>query len=185
MFKQVYFLTKQHKKSSCPTPLKNTGAIYRIEKNGVRNSMIFDRLHHLKMQLENLRIKKQNEKQQVAVDTINQITDDDNEAIILVNRYIDNRNHQFTPAKPDEAIKEMFGAAARIFTGITERLSKVDTRFSNVASAKASLQKSIRSLEPQLKEQKDWPDEYLSKSKSKRRAMFYERKLSWFGIPIN
>lgn len=161
------------------------GAIYRIEKNGVRNAMIFDRLHHLKMQLENLRIKEQNEKQQAAVDAINRITDDYNDAIILINQYIDYRNHQFTPSKPDEAVKEMFDTAARSFTNITERLSKVDDAFSNVASAKASLQKSIRSLQPQLKEQKDWLDEYLSKSKSKRRAMFYERKLTWFGIPLN
>ncbi|WP_300599182.1 transglutaminase domain-containing protein [Niabella sp.] len=161
------------------------GTIYRIEKNGVGNAMVFDRLHHVKLQLENLRIKEQNEKQQAAVDSLNQITDDYNNAIILINQYIDYRNHQFTPAKPDEAIKEMFDGATRIFTGITERLSKVDASFSNVASAKASLQKSMRSLEPQLKEQKDWLDEYLSKSKSKRKAMFYERKLTWFGIPLN
>lgn len=161
------------------------GAIYRIEKNGVRNAMIFDRLHHIKMQLENLRIKKQNEKQQAAVDTINQISDDYNNAIILINQYIDYRNHQFAPPKPDEAIRSMFDTAANAITSITERLSTVDDTFSNVASAKASIQKSIRALQPQLKEQKDWLDEYLSKSKARRRAMFYERKLTWFGIPLN
>jgi hypothetical protein len=47
------------------------------------------------------------------------------------------------------------------------------------------LTKSIEDAASHLAEQQAWLKVYFSKGKSGRKSMFYERKLTWFGIPLN
>jgi len=47
------------------------------------------------------------------------------------------------------------------------------------------LYKAIKDINFHTGEQQDWLSEYFSKSKSKRKSMFYEKKITWFGVPLN
>ncbi len=72
----------------------------RIEKNGIKNAMIFDRLAYKKRELEYLKQKK------LSNDFNNAITIY-NEAINEFNEFINYRNKQFKPGKTDEELKRM------------------------------------------------------------------------------
>ncbi|MEO5591883.1 MAG: transglutaminase domain-containing protein [Chitinophagaceae bacterium] len=160
----------------------------RIEKNGVKNGMIFDRLHHVKSQLEyyNQHHKAilENEKQQKISTAYNISIAYYNDGINDYNSFIEYRNKQFTPEKPDAEIKAMIDTAADKFKRAKEKLDEISTLDANAAILVAQHQKAIGNVQGHLKEQQDWLTTYLSKSKSKRKAMFYEKKITWFGIPV-
>jgi len=65
-------------------------AAYRIEKNGVKNSMIFDRLQHIKLEIEN-------DRQTKIMNQYNSAVADYNEGINDFNEFINYKNRQFTP----------------------------------------------------------------------------------------
>jgi hypothetical protein len=49
----------------------------------------------------------------------------------------------------------------------------------------SQLSNAITQAQSGLKEQQDWPHVYFSKSKSGRKSMFYEKKWTLFGKPLN
>jgi hypothetical protein len=90
----------------------------RVERNGTRNSMIFDRLQHLKVDLENYRRQAENEKLQAENDrqnaviySYNSVLGNYNNAIRQFNVYINYYNAQFKPEMPDAGIKQMLDSA--------------------------------------------------------------------------
>lgn len=89
---------------------------YRIEKNGVNNSMIFDRLQHIKREVE---INRNNK----VVDTYNGAAADFNEGVLDFNEFINYRNKQFTPMKPDNEIQAMLDKAADKFESAKKKNS--------------------------------------------------------------
>ncbi len=146
----------------------------RIEANGIRNGMIFDRLQHIKMEIENGKINLYNS---AGVSY--------NEAINSLNAFIDYRNHQFIPQKEDADIQRMIDT---VYTKLAETSAKLDSISNpdrNTATLVSQLTKATADAEVHAKEQQDWLTVYISKSKSKRKAMFYEKKITWFGIPLN
>ncbi|HZE83764.1 MAG TPA: transglutaminase domain-containing protein, partial [Puia sp.] len=72
----------------------------RIEKNGVKNSMIFDRLQHLRSEIE---VGRQNR----VISLYNSAIADFNRSISSFNVFIDYHNKQFMPMKPDPGIQAM------------------------------------------------------------------------------
>jgi hypothetical protein len=72
----------------------------RIEKNGVKNSMVFDRLQHLKLEIEN-------DRQTKTINLYNSAVVDYNDGINGFNNFINYRNKQFTPQKTDAEIQNM------------------------------------------------------------------------------
>ncbi len=166
-----------------------TATAGRIERNGVKNSMQFDRLFHIKAQLENesqrAKVTAENERQKIMVDSYNASVVNSNAAANDLNAFIDYRNKQFTPEKPDSAIQAMLDAAANKIKIAKENLLKINNPDAHIASLITEHTKMINGLETHLKEQQDWLTLYFSKSKSKRKAMFYEKKTTLFGIPVN
>jgi hypothetical protein len=65
------------------------------------------------------------------------------------------------------------------------KLAQISNPDANTTNLISQLSKSIDNVSAQITEQQDWLKVYFSKSKSKRKSMFYERKMSWFGIPLN
>lgn len=64
-------------------------------------------------------------------------------------------------------------------------LTGIKSPDANTASLILKMDKSIDDIETHVQEQQDWLKTYFSKGKSKRKSMFYEKKITWFGIPIN
>jgi hypothetical protein len=157
----------------------------RVEKNGLRNSMIFDRLRHLKVDIENVRRQTEADRQNEVIDIYNTALRNYNNGIKLFNLFINYRNDQFKPLRPDPEIQQMIDSAdhdIRTARSRTETivLTKEDGR---IQQPLKSLKEAIDDLATHIKEQQDWLTKYFSKSKMGRRSMF--SKYTWFGIPLN
>ena len=150
---------------------------YRVEKNGVKNSMIFDRLRHLKLEIERQR-------QQKSVDLYNTAAADFNDGVNDFNDFINYRNQRFIPMKTDPEIQSMIDVADKQIKEAKSKLQEINDPDTNIANAVAKLTKSIADLSTHIKEQDDWLKVYFSKRKSARKSMFYEHKITWFGIPL-
>ena len=161
-----------------------TAEARRIEANGIKNSMIFDRLQHIKIYLENEKISARNSKQNTIANFYKAALVNYNSAVKYLNDFIDYRNHQFAPKKTDDEIKAMLDS-------VTSRIDAANNNIEKISGAEESDQKiidqlkdGITDIETHNKEQQDWLEIYLSKSQSKRKSLFFEKKASWFGIPI-
>ena len=69
----------------------------RIEKNGLKNSMLFDRLQHVKMEIENIKIETQNAEEKEKVGFYNSATGYYNDGVNSLNEFIQYRNKEFAP----------------------------------------------------------------------------------------
>ncbi|NVO20807.1 MAG: hypothetical protein HXX13_13990 [Bacteroidetes bacterium] len=148
----------------------------RIERNGIKNSMIFDRLQHLKLEIEQ-------DRQDRIVSLYNTATVDYNNGINSLNEFINYRNRQFTPKKADPEIQAMLDSAD---VSLKAAKSKLNLIINPDVNIKALILQSIGAIDDantHLKEQQNWLTEYFSKGKSGRKSMFY--KATWFGIPLN
>ena len=155
----------------------------RIEKNGLKNSMLFDRLQHVKMEIENIKIEIQNAEEKEKVGFYNSAAGYYNDGVNSLNEFIQYRNKEFTPKKTDVEIQQMLDSAETKFTKATTNLNSVQNPGNNLLPLIPKLKQSIDDALLHLKEQKDWLKEYFSKGKLGRKSMF--RKYTWFGIPLN
>ena len=158
---------------------------YRIEKNGVKNSLIFDRLQHIKIDIENAKINAENNRKNKTVNLYNSAGADYNEAVNNLNTFIDYRNHQFLPEKTDADIQAVLDSVDTKLKASSEKLNLIENADANTALLISQLLKASHELKSHLAEQQDWLNIYFSKSKAKRKAMFFNKKISWFGIPLN
>ncbi len=155
-----------------------TASAYRVKKNGVNHSLIFDRLQHLKLELEN-------DRKNTTVNLYNSAVVDYNEGINHYNDFINYRNKQFTPKKTDPEIQHMIGEAGNKLEEAQSKLRQITKPDVPMAHMIQQLAQSLTDADRQVKEQQDWLAQYLSKGKSGRKAMFYNQKITWFGIPLN
>ena len=150
----------------------------RIEKNGVRNSLVFDRLQHIKLELE---MDRQNK----AINLYNGAVASYNEGVNLFNDFIQYRNKQFVPMKTDSAIQNMIDTVTAQLSQAKLKLNQIANPDANTIALISQLNKSMADISVNIKEQQEWLTLYFSKGKSKRKSMFYEKKYSLFGIPLN
>ena len=151
-------------------------SLIRIQNNGVKNSLIQEMVQYKRSEAEGL---QNNE----AMTKMQGISDDYNQAIAQFNDFIMYRNNRFKPLLPDEAIKEMIVTPKQKILDCQNRIYKIgkynDNNFENVKSLKRSIIDVLKQIEVQEK----FVNEYLSKNKSARKAMF--TKVTWFGVPLN
>ena len=145
--------------------------------------MIFDRLQHIKLEIENDKIARENERQNVISNLYNAAVVDYNDGINSFNDFINYRNKQFSPQRSDAEIQSMIDIPDNKFNEARAKLGQICKPDVNAINLMNQLAKSIDDAYIQLKEQKDWLKLYISKKKSGRKSMFY--KLNWFGIPLN
>lgn len=139
----------------------------RIEKNGLKNSMLFDRLQHLKIEIENEKIKQINLLFTGAII-------DYNEAVDNYNTFIEYRNKLFTPLKPDSKIQNMLDVVEFKLKQANSKFDLIQTQDINTINMIKHNKKAINDLSSKLLEQQVWLKKYFSKNKNNRRMMFYE-----------
>lgn len=160
-----------------------SAAYRRIEGNGVKNALVFDRLIHLRNAIE---VYNQNQKiyaHNAAVDEYNAAVGEYNEGVNKLNVFIQYRNKQFTPKKTDAEIQEMVDAADQKLATARNKLNRIKDVDAGDQAMIASLRKSIADAQNHVNEQKDFLTKYFSKGKAGRKSMFY--KYTWFGVPLN
>jgi predicted transglutaminase-like cysteine proteinase len=151
-------------------------SITRIEANGIKNKMINDYLTSKRKELE---IRNQNEN----IEKLNSIATEYNQAIILLNDFINYRNKKFKPTLPDYEILQMIQRPKAAFAKCKKDISNVGFVGVENESNLRSIKKSINEALAQAEEYELFVKDYLSKSKLVRKTMF--TKVSWFGIPLN
>jgi transglutaminase/protease-like cytokinesis protein 3 len=158
---------------------------YRIEINGVKNSLIFDRLHHNKLEIEYIKLEIENDRRNKDIDLYNSTVSNYYEATSNFNVFIQYHNKQFTPIKSDQEIQKMIDTVASILKDANSKLIQIKNPDKSTGALISQINKSINELSIQVKEQQDWLTIYFSKNKLKRKSMFYEKKATLFGIPLN
>ena len=149
-----------------------TSAARRIEQNGMKNSLVYDRLVHVKREIE---IYKNNIYNDATVDYTNSVN--------RYNEYIQYYNHQFKPLKTDPEIKEMLTVADSNLAKAKEKLATIKEPSPDLVTLMANFLKTIGELQVHIDEQKDFLNRYFSKGKLGRKSMF--TKYTWMGIPLN
>jgi hypothetical protein len=167
-----------------------TTSAYRIEKNGVNNAMIFDRLQHIRQEIENEKVKiknkeieAENSRQNVNVDLYNSASNEYNKWVNSFNDFINYRNNHFVPVRTDAAIQDMLNDAKIHLDDASNKVKKISNPGTNLSVSISSMYKALIEADNKTREQQEWLTNYFSKSKSARKQMFY--KYTWFGIPLN
>ncbi|MFV5691679.1 transglutaminase domain-containing protein [Flavobacterium sp. LT1R49] len=148
----------------------------RIEKNGVKNAMISERLEGKKKEITYLR-------QNSNIEKLNSIVNNYNEAVVLLNDFVHYRNNKFKPSLSDDEISSMIQAPIEKLAKCQDAVYTIGSVGTGNSSSLTSLKKSINDVLAQAKEHESFVQEYLSKSKIVRKTMF--TKVSWFGVPLN
>ncbi|MCX6258455.1 MAG: hypothetical protein NTW49_11255 [Bacteroidia bacterium] len=149
---------------------------YRVEKNGVKNSLVFDRLQHLKLEIEN-------DRQSKTINLYNLAVADYNAGINAFNEFINYKNRQFLPKKTDSEIQRMIDVPDNKIKEAKTNLEQISSSDVNTNNMIMQLIKSLDDASLQIKEQQDWLKLYFNKGRFGRKSMFY--KMTWYGIPIN
>jgi tetratricopeptide (TPR) repeat protein len=143
----------------------------RIDKNGVKNALVFERLSSKKREIEYY-------KQKIIVEEFNSIVNLYNEGINEFNEFIKYKNKQFKPIISDEDIRIMIDSPLDKLLNCQEllnNLGEVDkNNLQNVNAIRRALVETIK----QVDEQELFVTRYLSKSNMVRKAMF--TKVTWF-----
>jgi uncharacterized protein YaaQ len=140
--------------------------------------MIFDRLQHIKVELEN-------DRQNTVVRLYNSAGADYNMGINYYNDFINYKNKQFTPKQEDAEIQKMLADAEYKLNKAATTVGQIKNADANTTNMIVSMKKSIADATAHVAEQQDWLKTYLGKNKSGRKNMFYDKKVTWFGIPLN
>ena len=148
----------------------------RIEANGVKNSMIFDMLHHIKLEIEH-ESKSKNMK------SYNSAVNNYNEGIRVLNSFIRFKNKRFIPEKTDSEIQSIVDSSQYTLNESRKSLAEITDPDPSTLEMINQLRKSIDEVDVQLKEQQDGLNQYLKKGKSGRKLMFYD-KINLYGIPV-
>lgn len=170
------FETEIAKYNKLPETDKLFESAARIEKNGVLNAMILERLEGKKKEVAYLRHNANIEK-------LNSIVTDFNEAVILLNDFVHYRNNKFKPAFSDDEISRMIQTPKEKLVKCQDVIYNIGAVGNENASNLASIKKSINEVLAQTEEHVLFVQEYLSKSKIARKLMF--TKVSWYGVPLN
>ena len=148
----------------------------RIEANGVKNSMIFDMLHHIKLEIEH-------ESKSKKMKAYNSAVNNYNEGIRVLNSFIRFKNKRFIPEKTDSEIQSIVDSSQYTLNESRKSLAEITDPDSSTLEMTNQLRKSIDEVDVQLKEQQDWLNQYLKKGKTGRKLMFYD-KINLYGIPL-
>ena len=146
---------------------------YRIQKMGMRNSMLFDQLQHIQTLIENHKVQ-----------LFNDAAAEYNAGANLYNDFINFRNKQFTPKKSDPEIQLMLDLVFDKIKAARSGLTEIKNPQPSTANSITQLKKAVEDLQKQSNEQAGWLKTYFSKPKILRKAMFVD-KVMWMGIPLN
>lgn len=157
---------EKYKNQSYIEKLENSA--FRIEKNGVKNALIFDRLANKKLEIQNLNSNK-------TATAYNEVIANFNEAVILLNNFIDYRNKQFKPVFNDAVIKEMAETPRDKILKCKEAVADFKNSDDSNTSIYNSLKKSINESLINANEQVNFVTSYLTKTKAGRKLSFLRK----------
>lgn len=158
-------------------------AARRIEANGVKNALIYDRLEHLRRSVEISKQQQEVNDHNKKVEIYNNALKDYNIGVDHINRFIQYRNKQFKPMKPDTEIQDMFDSGYVKIIDAQKAVQNIHHPDQQLGELVTHFNKELNNLLAQVEEQREWLKKYFSKNKIGRSSMF--TKFTWMGIPLN
>lgn len=150
--------------------------IKRMENNGGKIALVSERLDVKKKNLAYLR-------QSSSIDKLNAVVNDYNQAIAMLNDFIYYRNNKFKPTLADEEIRRMIQVPRDMLAKCQDSIYTVGNVGSENASNLNSIKNGIHESLVQAEKHAQFVNQYLSKSKVARKAMF--TKVIWHGGALN
>lgn len=163
--------------------LKYQQVVNRIEEAGITNQMISHELMYYKNLIKYIAENRQIAAANKAIDEFNRSSNQYNRAVNLFNEYVQFKNNQFKPAKPDGEIKQMIDAVGRKLTESRKGLAGLNRSEETISGNISELEESLSALEKRLREEQAFVDKYIRTGKMFRKSLFY--KTTWMGIPVN
>lgn len=140
----------------------------RIEQNGVKTTITFN---YLAMLRRNIEVAKQAE----LVSNYNEAVSGFNACIKNLNNFINYRNKQFTPTKPDAAIQAMIDTVETGMATVESKINSVKGKDARIDEMIGPFMENFADAGKTLAEHKEFVKKYLSKSKLTRKSMFYKQ----------
>jgi hypothetical protein len=147
----------------------------RIEKNGTKNSIVFEWLQHNKREIEYCKSQIEYNKKKALSDQINSAGNSYNAGVNLMNIFINYMNSQFTPVKPDSVIKQMIDTVESCYTKAREQLSNITNTDSATTVMITNINNLINTADSNLKEQKAFVEKYIGTAVKNRKSLFYNK----------
>ncbi len=146
---------------------KLQAAIRRINHNGAGNQLTFQHLHQLSGEIEYYRIQK-------VTHLYNSSVNNYNDGVYHLNQFIDYRNKQFTPYKPESEIRFMIANAEKALRHAETQLERIENPDAQTSESSAQLTRMINNAFENLNEQKAFVEKYFSTKKMFRKSLFYK-----------
>lgn len=163
--------------------LKYQLVVNRIEGAGITNQMISHELMYYKNLIRYIAENRQIAAANKAIDEFNRSSSQYNRAVNLFNEYVQFKNNQFKPSKPDSEIKQMIDAVGRKLAESRKGLAGLNRSEETIRGSIGELEESLSTLEKRLSEEQAFVDKYIRTGKMFRKSLFY--KTTWMGIPVN
>ena len=121
----------------------------------------------------------------IATKDYNNIVASYNYASDMYNEYINFKNKQFTPTKPDSEIKSMITDPEGVIEKCKKELIALPNDYADLNENSKRLLKNITDFEPRIAEEKQFVEKYLQTPPKKRKDLFYKKVYTFWGIPLN
>jgi transglutaminase/protease-like cytokinesis protein 3 len=147
----------------------------RIEQNGIKTALVYNQLANVK---QNIDIERQN----YLVNTYNSAVADYNQSLSDLSVFINYRNKQFSPSKPDTEIQGMMDTVDRTLMRAGNKLAAIKGKDKQVDAMISPMERQMNDVGRNVSEQKELLRKYFHRGKIARKSMLY--KLTWLGIPV-
>ena len=154
------------------------GIAYRIERNGVTNDFIFERLRHVKVAIEMQRQNEEMLRQKEWVDLLNAAGVDFNDGVNYFNAFIKYRSNRFVPEKTDAEIQAMLDKARSCAVEALSKIDRVNSSGSdilkdpNLLKMMSQLVEATNEFKSAIAEHQEWLNTYFKKNETLRKLMF-------------
>jgi len=142
----------------------------RINKNGIANYLVFEKLYFLKIKIEAHYAHLIHEQYDSALSTYNN-------GIQLHNNYIDYKNKQYLPYRSDAELTQMLDDVEHMFIKSLAYLNKIESPNTKMSGFIMQLDRIINTAIIELNVQKNNLDKYLKIAKNYRESLFQKQKL--------
>ncbi len=141
----------------------------RLEKNGIENNLLKERQNEIKKEINRLRLNE-------SVYWFNNAVVNLNKGIEELNRFINYRNNQFTPKRPDTEIKQILDNAGMYFDRFKDQFVKIKYTDAKMKESVNQIRGSFYDVSGSFEEQKRFLTEYINTSPTIRHTLFYTKK---------
>jgi hypothetical protein len=140
---------------------------FRIERSGLQNDLVKNRLEYNRMHIEIIREDKD-------VDLYNSSVADLNEATAIYNKYIRYFNDQFIPAISDKAMSTLLDGADTKIANAHKKLDEIENSVATFKFSTEDIRTQLNSLLKRVNAQKEFLTLYLATAKNNRQSLFFK-----------